>query len=132
MHLALQVGVVEVAAGVAVVVVDTATAEVAGAEMVAAAVMVAVCTACKVLHKNTSTVISKNTIHWGKEKKKKKRRSQRKMGKFYLRGWLADDMGLINMSTLRDDHRSSCRENFHPWSRYTQTNSVRLKAGTAP
>lgn len=47
MYLCLQVGNVEVVAGGAVVVADMATAEVAGAEMEAAAVMVAVCTACK-------------------------------------------------------------------------------------
>lgn len=114
--LASELGVVEVAAGVAVVVADMATAEVAGAEMVAAAVMVADCTVCKVLCKYTPTVKTKDTVY-GK-------RSHRKVGQSYWCGWLADDMGLINLSTLRDDHCSSCRENFHSWSRYTQTNTV--------
>lgn len=60
-------GVVEVAAGVTVVVPDTATAEVAGAEMVAAAVMVAVSMVCKVLYKDTTTVKIRVQIHffWG-------------------------------------------------------------------
>lgn len=46
----------EVAAGVAEVEADTAPAEVAGAEMVASAVMVAVCTVCRVLYKDTPAV----------------------------------------------------------------------------
>lgn len=46
----------EVAAGVAEVVADTAPAEVAGAEMVASAVIVAVWTVCKVLYKDTPAV----------------------------------------------------------------------------
>lgn len=117
MYLALQVlaseaGVVEVAAGVAVVVADMATVEVAGAEMVGAAVMVAVCTACKALHKDTPTVKIRHTAHCN--------RSHRKLGQIYLCGWLADDMGLINIGTLRDDHCSGCGKNFHSWSRYTQ------------
>lgn len=94
MYLALQVLTSEVgAAGFAVVVADMATAEVAGAEMVAAAVIVAVCIVCKVLHKDTPTVKIRDTNTW-------KKSSHRKVRQPYLCGWLADNMGLINLSTL--------------------------------
>lgn len=116
--LASELGVVEVAAGVAVVVADMATAEVAGAEMVAD------CTVCKVLYKYTPAVNIRDTVH-GK-------RSHGKVGQSYLRGWLADDMGLINLSTLRDDHCSSCRQNFHSWSGYTHTQASGLMLEQLP
>lgn len=56
-------------AGVAAAVEDVATAEVAGAEMVAAPVMVTVCGACKFLYNYTPTVTIRDTIHGGVNRK---------------------------------------------------------------